>query len=187
MGPRREGHRQQRSSARPGFLALDSLSIKVGAVHRALESELKFNWEGTPVHFFFSCDPLHEVMERGVRMVPLGGGTLPLIAPEHLVIRKTLLGRPKDQRDIEQIAATVDLDWEEIEDWVRRLRTSQSRAISSDLCKLAIGRIVLTDETRDYLDCRIDILWRGLRYLLDISPVSGSCEQSLEDDQRCAI
>lgn len=99
----------------------ETKDIDVNVFVPAQVSELKFDWKGTPVHFFFSCDPLHEAMERGVRGVPLGDGTIPLIAPEHLVIRKTFLGRPKDQRDIEQIAATIDLDWEEIEDWVRRL------------------------------------------------------------------
>jgi hypothetical protein len=99
----------------------ETQDIDVNVFVPTQESELKFDWEGTPVHFFFSCDSLHDVMERSIREVPFGDGTIPLVAPEHLVIRKTLLGRPKDQRDIEQIAATVDLDWEEIEDWVRRL------------------------------------------------------------------
>jgi hypothetical protein len=62
-------------------------------------------------------------MEKQIEEVPLGDGMVPLITPEHLVIRKTLLGRPKDRRDIEQISAAVDLDWEEIESWVQRLAT----------------------------------------------------------------
>lgn len=95
--------------------------IDVNVFVRAQQSELKLDWEGTPVHFFFSCDRLHEVMEKQVREVPLGDGTIPLVSPEHLVIRKTLLGRPKDQRDIERLTAFVELDWEEIENWVRRL------------------------------------------------------------------
>lgn len=95
--------------------------IDVNVFLPAQESELRFDWDGTPVHCFFSCDPLHEVMEQEVRMVPLGDGTIPLVSPEHLVIRKTLLGRPKDRRDIEQINATLDLDWEEIDSWVQRL------------------------------------------------------------------
>lgn len=95
--------------------------IDVNVFVPAQESEVRFEWEGTPVHFFFSCDPLHEEMERGIREVPFGDGTIPLVAPEHLVIRKTLLGRPKDRRDIERIDAAVDLDWREIEAWVRQL------------------------------------------------------------------
>ena len=98
--------------------------IDVNIFLPAEENELKLDWGGTPVHFFFSCDPLHEEMEKQVREIPLGDGTIPLISPEHLVIRKTLLGRPKDKRDIEGIAAAVDLDWEEIESWVQRLAAS---------------------------------------------------------------
>jgi hypothetical protein len=106
-----------------GFYAepRETKDIDVNVFVRAQQSELKLDWEGTPVHFFFSCDPLHEEMEKQVREVPLGDGTIPLVAPEHLVIRKTLLGRPKDLRDIEAIAAAVDLDWEKIEGWVQRL------------------------------------------------------------------
>lgn len=44
--------------------------IDVNVFLPAQESEAKFEWEGTPVHFFFSCDPLHEAMERGIREVP---------------------------------------------------------------------------------------------------------------------
>lgn len=86
------------------------------------ESELKLGWEGTPLHLFFSCDPLHEEMERKVRQIPLGDGTIPLVAPEHLVIRKALLSRPKDWLDIERILATTSpLDLDEIQTWLRRL------------------------------------------------------------------
>jgi hypothetical protein len=84
--------------------------IDVNIFVPAQVSESKFDWEGTPVHFFFSCDPLHEEMARRAREVPLGDGTIPLIAPEHLVIRKTLLGRRKDREDIEQILATTPID-----------------------------------------------------------------------------
>lgn len=85
-------------------------------------SETRVDWEGTPVHFFFSCDPLHEEMKRRVRVVPFGNGNIPLVAPEHLVIRKTLLGRPKDREDIELILARTSVDREEVDAWVRRLR-----------------------------------------------------------------
>jgi hypothetical protein len=95
--------------------------IDVNVFLPAQENELKLEWQGIPIHLFFSCDPLHEEMERRLRLVPLGGDTIPLIAPEHLVIRKMLLDRPKDRRDIELIAAAVKLDWEEIESWVERL------------------------------------------------------------------
>lgn len=95
--------------------------IDVNVFVQAQQSELKLDWEGTPVHFFFSCDPLHEEMEKRVREVPLGDSTIPLVSPEHLIIRKTLLGRPKDRQDIEAILAATPVDQEEIDIWVSRL------------------------------------------------------------------
>jgi hypothetical protein len=99
----------------------ETQDIDVNVFLPAQESELKLDWGGTPVHFFFSCDALHEVMEKQVREVPLGDSTIPLVAPEHLVIRKMLLGRPKDLRDIEALLAATPVDQEEIDIWVRRL------------------------------------------------------------------
>jgi hypothetical protein len=78
--------------------------------------------DGVPVHVFYSHDELHEEMARRVREVDYFGTTIPLVAPEHLVIRKRLLDRPKDRRDVEALlAANPDLDRAEIERWVARL------------------------------------------------------------------
>jgi hypothetical protein len=78
--------------------------------------------DGHPVHVFYSHDPLHEEMARKVREVPYAGATIPLVAPEHLLIRKALLDRPKDWPDIEALLHTnPDLDLAAIEAWVHRL------------------------------------------------------------------
>jgi hypothetical protein len=78
--------------------------------------------DGHPVHVFYSHDPLHEEMARKVREVPYAGATIPLVAPEHLVIRKAMLDRTKDWLDIEAILiASGPLDLEATETWVRRL------------------------------------------------------------------
>ncbi len=77
---------------------------------------------GHPVHVFYSHDALHEEMARKVREVPYAGATIALVAPEHLVIRKALLDRPKDWPDIEALLrADPDLDLAEVESWLRRL------------------------------------------------------------------
>jgi hypothetical protein len=77
---------------------------------------------GNPVHVFYSHDPLHEEMAKKVREVPYAGATIPLVAPEHLLIRKAVLDRPKDWPDIEALLrANPDLDLTEIESWLRRL------------------------------------------------------------------
>jgi len=85
------------------------------------EGQIRLEGDSYLLHLFFSCDPLHEEMKSRTREVPFADGTLPLVAPEHLVIRKKLLGRPKDRSDIEKILASTPVDHEEIESWVRRL------------------------------------------------------------------
>jgi hypothetical protein len=78
--------------------------------------------DDNPVHVFYSHDALHEEMAKRVREVPYAGATMPLVAPEHLVIRKVLLDRPKDWPDIEALLrANPDLDLAEVGTWVRRL------------------------------------------------------------------
>jgi hypothetical protein len=100
----------------------ETRDIDVNVFVPAQESESKFDWEGTPVHFFFSCDPLHEEMKRRIRRVPFGDGTIPIVSPEHLIIRKALLDRTKDWLDIEQIfVATSPLDLQEIEKWMAQM------------------------------------------------------------------
>jgi hypothetical protein len=78
--------------------------------------------DGNPVHVFYSHDALHEEMAKATRLVPFGGTEIPIVAPEHLVVRKAMLDRPKDWPDIEAILfATEPLGIEEIEAWLRRL------------------------------------------------------------------
>jgi hypothetical protein len=104
--------------------ALEPLEINTRLGDRGLrnEEELRLEWEENSLHIFFSCDLLHEQMEHRVRIVPFAKGTLPLVAPEHLVIRKAMLDRTKDWLDIEQILVATDpLDLEEIETWLERM------------------------------------------------------------------
>jgi len=61
-------------------------------------------------------------MSEDIRLVPFDGATIPIVSPEHLVVRKAQLDRIKDWLDIEQIlAASWPLDLEEIETWLIRL------------------------------------------------------------------
>jgi hypothetical protein len=77
---------------------------------------------GPPVHLFFAEDALHEAMPAAVREIPFASATIPIVSPEHLVIRKAMLDRPKDWLDIEAIlAARTTLDLDEIRGWLRRL------------------------------------------------------------------
>lgn len=88
-------------------------------VRRALEP---FAPDGHPIHVFYSHDALHEEMAKATRLVPFRGTEIPIVSPEHLVVRKAMLDRPKDWLDIEAIlVATEPLDLKEIEAWLRRL------------------------------------------------------------------
>jgi hypothetical protein len=79
--------------------------------------------EGPPVHLFFAEDALHDAMPATVREAPFAGTTIPLVSPEVLIIRKTLLDRPKDRPDINLLLASpTPIDLDEVDYWLRRLR-----------------------------------------------------------------
>jgi len=104
--------------------AVAPLGVNVETDEGELEAEaqVKLVWNESPLHLFFSQDALHEEMERKMRGVPFVGTTIPIVSPEHLVIRKALLDRTKDWLDIEQIfAATSPLGLREIEHWMEQM------------------------------------------------------------------
>lgn len=85
-------------------------------------NEVQMEWDSNLLHLFFSADALHQRMSEDIRLVPFDGATIPIVSPEHLVVRKALLDRTKDWPDIEQIfVAAWPLDLEEIESWLGRL------------------------------------------------------------------
>lgn len=90
-----------------------------GGPEIAADDQLKLPWDGLDLHLFFSSDDLHEAMAAATREVPLGGAVVPIVAPEHLVVRKAILDRDKDWADIEAILANTDsLDLGEAETWL---------------------------------------------------------------------
>jgi len=104
--------------------ALEPLPIELGLDPKGLaeERQARLPWDLNPVHLFFSYDDLHAEMPKAIRRVPFAGTEIPIVAPEHLVIRKAMLDRTKDWLDIEAILiAAGPLDLEAIETWVRRL------------------------------------------------------------------
>jgi hypothetical protein len=104
--------------------ALDFLEIDLGIGEEDLgrTSEIQLDWDANSLHLFFSSDSLHERMREAIRQVPFNGEAIPIVAPEHLVIRKAVLNRTKDWLDIEQILVATDpLDLREIEDWLERM------------------------------------------------------------------
>lgn len=79
-------------------------------------------WGRNPIDLFFSYDPIHEAMRLGARPVPFGRATIPILAPEHLMVAKAAFNRPKDWLDIEQMLIAVgDLDVGEVTRWMTHL------------------------------------------------------------------
>jgi hypothetical protein len=104
--------------------ALAPLGIDVEVDEQMLERDgrVRLWWDLNPVDLFFSYDPFHEDMERATRRVPFLDGRLPILGPEHLLICKAILDRPKDWLDIEAMLVVTDpLDLGEIESWLARL------------------------------------------------------------------
>jgi hypothetical protein len=82
-------------------------------------------------------------MRDHIRYVPFNSDTIPIVAPEHLVLRKALLDRVKDWIDIEQILVATDpLDMAEIEDWLARMvgeGDPRMRKLSQVKSELSLG------------------------------------------------
>jgi hypothetical protein len=76
-------------------------------------------WGRNPVDLFFAYDPFHEAMAGAARSVPFGDASIPILAPEHLLVCKVIFDRRKDWIDVEQlllVTPTVNLD--ETRRWV---------------------------------------------------------------------
>lgn len=122
--------------------ALRTLAIEIEIDERELRrfGEIEIDWDSNLLHFFLSIDSLHDRMKEEVRSVPFNGDSIPIVSPEHLVIRKALLDRPKDWLDIEEIlVATTSLDFEEIEDWLRRMTGGDDRVSKLAQAKAALS------------------------------------------------
>lgn len=89
-------------------------------VHR--DGQARVMWDSTPIDLFFAYDPFHDAAGAARRVVPFAGGTIPILAAEHLVVCKVVFNRPKDWVDIDSIlAGEADIDVAEVLRWVGRL------------------------------------------------------------------
>jgi hypothetical protein len=83
-------------------------------------------WDETPLDLFFAYDAFHDAAAAGRRRVPFAEETIPVLAPEHLIVCKAVYNRSKDWVDIDaMIAAEVVLDVAEILRWVGRIAGDQ--------------------------------------------------------------
>lgn len=88
----------------------------------ARDGQMRARWGRNPLDVFFSYDEVHEAMRAGIRVVPFGRTTIPILAPEHLLVAKAVFNRAKDWIDIEQMLVAVDeLDSDEILAWLVHL------------------------------------------------------------------
>jgi hypothetical protein len=136
--------------------ALKPLPIDLGPDPKELseERQARLPWDLNPVHLFFSYDDLHAEMPQAIRRVPFAGTEIPIVAPEHLVIRKAILDRPKDIEAI--LIASEPLDLEAIETWVRRLAGEGDPRVTKlqDLARRLSAIRRSSGRVRDLLRCR---------------------------------
>ena len=87
------------------------------------DGQIRLRWDRTPVDLFFAYDAFHDHAATRVRMVPFGNITIPVLAPEDLLVCKTVFDRRKDWIDIDQILALTagDLDVDDVRRWVTRI------------------------------------------------------------------
>lgn len=105
-----------------GLLA--PLGVDVDAELRQVErdGQVRLWWGTNPVDLFFEYDPFHGTMGEHSRTVPFGEATIPILAPEHLIVCKAAFDRTKDWLDIEQMVIAVPgLNRTEITFWLERI------------------------------------------------------------------
>ena len=113
------------------FVGPDRYSSVVKVLRRAGVEEFpddlsdgqgRARWGPNPVDLFFAYDPIHDAMREAARTVPFADATIPILAPEHLLVPKAVFGRSKDWVDIEQMLIAVDdLERDEIDRWLDHL------------------------------------------------------------------
>jgi hypothetical protein len=102
--------------------ALRPLGVTGATPNLERDGQVRLHWGNNPVDLFFSHDAFHERMREWTAIVPFGDATLPILAPEHLLVCKAAFNRTKDWIDIDQMLVGVpDLDASEVRTWLERL------------------------------------------------------------------
>lgn len=120
------------SQAVPVLGALELLGVTVTSEDRAAiesDGQARLDWGGSLLDVFFATLPLHFEMAERVRVVGFAGTTIPILAPEDLVICKAVFDRPKDWIDIEAMVAWgTPIRRRVVLDWVEALLGAESAA-----------------------------------------------------------
>lgn len=118
------------TEAAPILGALRHLGVTVTRADRSLvarDGQARLDWDGSYLDVFFATLPLHDEMAVRARTVAFGPVSLPILAPEHLVVCKAVFDRPRDWVDIEaMIAWGTPVDRDEVLRWVGELLGSTS-------------------------------------------------------------
>ncbi len=86
------------------------------------DGQCRVAWGSTPIDLFYAYHELHAAMQQAARRAELGGSSIPVLAPEHLITCKVIFNRRKDWLDIEQIlVGALDTDHNEVADWLDRI------------------------------------------------------------------
>lgn len=86
------------------------------------DGQVRVMWDATPIDLFFAYDTFHAAAGAARRMVPFADASIPVLAPEHLLVCKAVFNRPKDWVDIDaMLAVGTDLDVAEVLRWVGRI------------------------------------------------------------------
>jgi hypothetical protein len=93
-------------AALPAGVAVQSGQIEAAA----RDGQVRVWWDDTPVDVFLDVHAFHGEVARGVRRVPFGGRTIPVLGCRELAVFKAFLGRTKDWADIEAMVERGSLD-----------------------------------------------------------------------------
>jgi hypothetical protein len=98
-------------------------SHETALVETNRDGQVRLHWGRTPVDVFFAYDEFHDHAATRVRRVPFADVTIPILAPEDLLVCKTVFDRRKDWIDIDQILAMTagELDVDDVRRWVTRI------------------------------------------------------------------
>ncbi len=118
------------TDAAPILGALSVLGVTVTERDREVikaDGQARLDWEGSYLDLFFATLELHQEMAERAREVDFGSARIPILAPEHLVVCKSIFNRSKDWVDIEaMIAWGTEIDADETLRWVAEILGANS-------------------------------------------------------------
>ena len=86
------------------------------------DGQVRVMWDATPIDLFFAYDAFHDAAGAARRIVPFADRSIPILAPEHLVVCKAVFNRAKDWVDIDaMLDDDTEIDTAEVLRWVGRI------------------------------------------------------------------